>query len=275
MQGAPKRINICRCGGCFHGLHTILIDMPSRNVRECTGTFGSKEEVKLGVTLEHLAPYLDLLELCLTPDLLWLFKAGPLEGFTNDCGKTWRVLVNLLPGAYLRTEFWYLPPGPRAIFNWRGTDKWMSVPDVRMLLRSLFFDRIVEFVELLREHGLMLQSSRCEMPKDSSPSSTALRSIGAECADSLTSRKPGQKTVTWLLVHVNVNEDGSIEYGTGRLTYRIEDLPIKVGNGAQMRAILDAQFELTYPRFYSKYFDPETRQSRKRKAPKRWGFDEQ
>jgi hypothetical protein len=273
MQDVLNQINLC--GSCCYGIHRIFIDMPSRAVREINPIFGDKTEIKSGVSVERLAPYLDLLESCLKPDLLWLFKAGPLEGFTNDCGKTWRVLVNLLPGAYLRTEFWYLPPGPRAIFNWRGTDKWMQLPDARMLLWSLFFDRIVEFVELLRKHGLMSQSSRCEMPSDSSPSSTALRSIGAECADSLTSRTEAKKTAVWLLVYVTATADGSIEYGTGRLPYYREDLPIKVGSGAQMRAILDAQFELTYPRFYSKYFDPETRQSRKRKAPKRWGFDEQ
>lgn len=274
MQGAPKRINICRCGSCFYGCHSILIDMPLvANVREFIHTVGPKEEVKLGVTLKHLAPYLDLLESCFGPDLRWLFKAGPLDGFTNDCGKTWRILIHLLPGAYLRTEF--LSPGPRLIFSWKGIDKYVTASETRELLSSLFSDRVVELVALLRKHGLMPESSRCEMPSDSSPSSTALRSIGLECADSLVSHKPGQTTATWLLVHVNVNEDGSIEYGRRPVPYWIEDLPIEVGSGAQMRGILDAQFELTYPQFYAKYFDPETRRVRKRKAPERLGFDEQ
>ena len=78
-----------------------------------------------------------------------------------------------------------------------------------------------------------------------------------------------------MLVCVWVGADGSIKYKDARVhSWEQRDLaPVK--DAQEMRQIIDAQNQLTFLEFYVKYLEKKNQKpSRKRKAPKRWGFDE-
>lgn len=267
-----EEIKVQRCRNYPHCCHKILVDMPRRDVRETQ----EGREIPLNVDLARLPSCLDVLADCFKgKELASKLEQAKITGFTLDCGDKWTLDVSLPAHASLCVKSHYPKLGTG--FDWAGTIRFMTVDQMHQLLQALFFKPAVIFCVHLFQHGLA-QNGAYSMPTGNDPASVALRSIGLVCADHLKSYEdPPCHLARWMLLDVSVAKDGSIKYSDMRQRYSVDEVIVPVKDAQEMRRIIDAQNELTFPEFYSKYLEKKNppKPSRKRKAPKRWGFDEQ
>lgn len=271
---SSEEIKVQRCRNSPHCFHRLLIDMPQRDVREIQ----KGREIPLTVDLARLPRYLDLLEDCFQgKELTSKLAQAKIDGFALDCGDHWILDVLLPAHISLRVQTRY--PNLSMGFEWKGVHRFMPVDQMRQLLRALFFESADEFYSHLVKHGLERAGAySIAVESDPDPASVALRSIGLPLVNSLHAYGiPRSYFARWLLVSVRIAKDGSIMYTDARRPYADETDYIPVKDAQEMRRIIDAQNELTFPEFYDKYLEKKKDQhpSRKRKAPKRWGFDEQ
>jgi hypothetical protein len=270
-MSSEEEIKVQRCRNSSHCVHRLLIDMPQRDVREIQ----EGREIPLTVDLARLPRYLDLLEECFKgKELASKLEQAKIDGFTLDCGDYWTLNVSLPARLSLTVRFHH--PGLGVALDWKGTCRFMSVDQMHQLLQALFFKPADIFCGHLSKHGLVQYGSH-RVPTGDDPASVALRSIGLVFADHLNSYgDPPCHLARWMLVDVSVARDGSIKYKDSRLhSWDDEDL-IPVKDVQEMRLIINSQHWLTFPEFYNKYLErKKEKPSRKRKAPKRWGFDEQ
>lgn len=275
QDGSKEEIKVQRCRNSPRCFHRLLVDMPRRDVREVK----EGREIPLTVDLARLPPYLDLLEDCFQgEELKSKLEQAKIDGFALDCGDHW-ILDVLLPARTslcIQTRYPNLSMG----FDWKGVCRFMPVDQMHQLLRSLFFQSTDEFYSLLVKHGLERAGAySIAVESDPDPASVALRSIGLPLVNSLHAYGiPRIYLARWKLIDVAFDKNGSIKYKDARLQYEREDDYIPVKDAQEMRRIIDAQNELTFPEFYDRYLNKEKKSqkpSRKRKAPKRWGFDEQ
>lgn len=271
QDGSKEEIKVQRCRNSSHCVHWLRIDMPRRDVREVKEGL----EVPLTVDLARLPPYLDLLEDCFQgEELKSRLEQAKVTGFTLDCGDYWTLNVSLPARTSLTIKFHH--PGLAVGFDWDGTHRFMPVEQMRQLLQALFFQPVSEFCSLLVKHSLMWGNTY-NMPIDADPASIALRSIGLPHVNHMISYgTPRSHIARWRRVVVAFDKNGSIKYKDTRLAYADDKDYTPVKDAQEMRQIIDAQNELTFPKFYAKYFEKKNQKpDRKRKAPKRWGFDEQ
>lgn len=274
MQDGKEEIKVQRCRNSSHCVHRLLIDMPRRDVREVKEGL----EVPLTVDLARLPRYLDLLEDCFQgEELKSRLEQAKIDGFTLDCGDYWTLNVSLPARTSLTIQTRY--PNLSMGFDWKGVCRFMSVDQMLQLLRSLFFQSTDEFYSHLAKHGLERAGAySIAVESDPDPASVALRSIGLPLVNSLHAYGiPRSYLARWKLIDVAFDKNGSIKYKDTRLAYADDKDYTPVKDAQEMRQIIDAQNQLTFPEFYDKYLKKKKDQhpSRKRKAPKRWGFDEQ
>ena len=275
QDGSKEEIKVQRCRNSPRCFHRLLVDMPRRDVREIQ----EGREIPLTVDLARLPPYLDLLEDCFQgKELASKLEQAKIDGFALDCGDHW-ILDVLLPARISLTIQFRQYSGLAVGFEWKGVHRFMPVEQMRQLLQALFFQPVSEFCSCLVKHGIVRDDNARVVPPGIGPGSIALRSIGLPGADSLSSYgNPFYHLARWMLVCVWVGADGSIKYKDARVhSWEQRDL-IPIKDAQEMRRIIDVQNELTFPEFYDRYLNREKKNqkpSRKRKAPKRWGFDEQ
>lgn len=275
QDGSKEEIKVQRCRNSSHCVHWLRIDMPRRDVREVKEGL----EVPLTVDLARLPRYLDLLEDCFQgEELKSKLEQAKIDGFTLDCGDYWTLNVSLPARTSLTIQTRY--PNLSMGFDWKGVCRFMPVDQMRQLLQALFFQSTDEFYSRLVEHGLERAGAySIAVESDPDPASVALRSIGLPLVNSLHAHGiPRSYLARWKMVAVSVDKDGSIKYTDVRRHYTNETDYTPVKDAQEMRQIIDAQNELTFPEFYERYLNKEKKNqkpSRKRKAPKRWGFDEQ
>lgn len=274
QDGSKEEIKVQRCRNSPRCFHRLLIDMPRRDVREIQ----EGREIPLTVDLARLPRYLDLLEDCFQgKELASKLEQAKIDGFALDCGDHW-ILDVLLPARIPLTIQFRQYSGLAVGFEWKGVHRFMPVEQMRQLLQVLFFQPMSEFYSLLAKHGLERAGAySIAVESDPDPASVALRSIGLPLVNSLHAYGiPRSYLARWKLIDVAFDKNGSIKYKDARLQYEREDDYIPVKDAQEMRQIIDAQNELTFPKFYVKYFEKKNHKpDRKRKAPKRWGFDEQ
>lgn len=273
QDGSKEEIKVQRCRNSSHCVHRLLIDMPRRDVREAQEGL----EVPLTVDLARLPRYLDLLEDCFQgEELKSRLEQAKVTGSTLDCGDYWTLNVSLPARTSLCIQTRY--PNLSMGFDWAGTCRFMSVDQMHQLLQVLFFQPAAEFYSHLVKHGLERAGAySIAVESDPDPASVALRSIGLPLVNSLHAYGiPRSYLARWKLIDVVLEKDGSIKYKDIRVYSEREDDYTPVKDAQEMRQIIDAQNELTFPKFYAKYLEKKNQKpDRKRKAPKRWGFDEQ
>ena len=274
QDGKEEEIKVQRCRNSPRCFHRLLIDMPQRDVREIQ----EGREIPLTVDLARLPRYLDLLEDCFQgKELASKLEQAKIDGFALNCGDHW-ILDVLLPARISLTIQFRQYSGLEVGFEWKGVHRFMPVDQMRQLLQALFFQPMSEFYSRLVEHGLERAGAySIAVESDPDPASVALRSIGLPLVNSLHAYGiPRSYLARWKMVAVSVDKDGSIKYTDVRRHYADETDYTPVKDAQEMRRIIDAQNELTFPRFYAKYFEKKNHKpDRKRKAPRRWGFDEQ